>query len=128
LAEPEGYVRVFVDEGERVRKMLSTAGGLSSVDGATRAYVARLLTHFGTPPPAQGALSRGALALVEPLSERELEVLHLIAAGHSGQEIAHRLYLALSTVQWHSKNIYSKLNVHSRTQAIARARELSLLS
>jgi LuxR family maltose regulon positive regulatory protein len=66
--------------------------------------------------------------LVEPLSEREIEVLHFIAAGMSNQDIAQKLVVALSTIQWHLKNIYAKLNVHSRTQAVARARELGLLA
>ena len=65
--------------------------------------------------------------LVEPLSERELEVLRLIAAGLSNQEIADEFVVALSTVKWHINNLYGKLGVSSRTQAVARARELHLL-
>ena len=66
-------------------------------------------------------------SFIEPLSERELEVLRLIAAGLSNREIAERLFLALSTVKVHTRNIYGKLGVHSRTQAVTRARELGLL-
>jgi LuxR family maltose regulon positive regulatory protein len=65
--------------------------------------------------------------LVEPLSERELEILRLIAAGLANQKIAEKLFVAPSTIKWHVGNIYGKLNVRSRTQAIARARQLKLL-
>ena len=65
--------------------------------------------------------------LVEPLSDRELDILRLIAAGHSNREIAQRLVVALSTIKWHVNNIYAKLGAHSRTLAVARATELGLL-
>ena len=74
----------------------------------------------GPPMPQAGAL-------VEPLSERELEILRLIAAGRSNPEIAELLYLSLNTVKWHAKNLYGKLNVGSRIEAVARAQELELL-
>ena len=67
------------------------------------------------------------LALVEPLSERECEILQLIGQGLSNQEIAQRMIVAVSTIKWHINHIYAKLDAHSRTQALARARELSLL-
>ena len=70
-------------------------------------------------PPAQ--------PLLEPLSQRELEVLQLIAQGHSDQEVSERLFVALSTVKGHNRNIFSKLQVHRRTEAVARARALGLL-
>ncbi|MCA9988174.1 MAG: response regulator transcription factor [Anaerolineales bacterium] len=69
----------------------------------------------------------GNQALIEPLSERELEVLQLVAAGLSNREISERLFLALSTVKGHNRNIYDKLQVQRRTEAIARARELGIL-
>jgi LuxR family maltose regulon positive regulatory protein len=68
-----------------------------------------------------------SLALVEPLSEREMEVLHLIAAGYSNREIARELVIALGTVKKHINNIFGKIDAHSRTQAVARARELGLI-
>ena len=71
------------------------------------------------PPPAQ--------SLIEPLSPRELEVLHLMAAGLSNQEMCERLFLALSTVKGHNRTIFGKLQVQRRTEAVARARELGLL-
>jgi LuxR family maltose regulon positive regulatory protein len=73
-----------------------------------------------TPPPEE--------ALIEPLSERELEILHLIAEGLTNPEIADRLYLSLNTVKVHTRNIYGKLGVHNRTQAVARARALGVLA
>jgi LuxR family maltose regulon positive regulatory protein len=93
-------------------------------------YVRRLLAAFPVTEPEQAApLETHALTsdLIEPLSERELEVLQLIAEGLTNPEIASRLFLALNTVKTHSSNIYSKLGVHSRTQAVARARALGLL-
>jgi LuxR family maltose regulon positive regulatory protein len=76
-------------------------------------------TSSRPPPPAQ--------RMFEPLSPRELEVLHLIAAGRSDQEISERLFLALSTVKGHNRKIFGKLQVQRRTEAVARARELGLL-
>ena len=77
--------------------------------------------------PATIAPRRGADTLVEPLRTREIEILRLIAAGCSNREIADRLVIALSTVKWYVNTIYGKLQVASRTQAVARARELELL-
>ena len=86
------------------------------------------LRQPATPDPtAQPDVVRPSSALVEPLSERELEVLRLIAEGCTNPEIAQRLFLALNTVKVHTRNIYGKLGVHRRTQAVARARELDLL-
>jgi len=96
-------------------------------------YVAQLLSAF--PPELVPAVvkthvtsaSLPASYLVDPISERELEVLQLVAAGLSNDEIAKKLYLATSTVKRHINNIYAKLDVHSRTQAVARGKELRLL-
>jgi LuxR family maltose regulon positive regulatory protein len=65
--------------------------------------------------------------ILDPLSRREIEILRLVASGLSNREIAERLYVAPSTIHWHVKNIYAKLDVHSRTQAVARAGELGIL-
>ncbi|MBN1136192.1 MAG: hypothetical protein JXM73_06385, partial [Anaerolineae bacterium] len=120
LAEPEGYVRIFADEGAPLADLLRQA----AARGAAPEYVGRLLAAIragerGPAPDIPG--------LVEPLADREIEVLRLIAAGLSNQEIAEELVVAVSTVKWHINNLYGKLGVSSRTQAIARARELELL-
>jgi LuxR family maltose regulon positive regulatory protein len=126
LAEPEGYVRIFVDEGLPMASLLYKA-----LDrGIAPEYVRRLLVAFpdfelepanSVPGHAPGS------ELVEPLSEREIEVLQLIAAGHKYQEVAEQLVISLNTVRHHTKNIYSKLEVNNRTQAIKKANELDLL-
>ncbi len=88
----------------------------------SQSYIQRLLLAFKADVPPQKAKG-----LEEPLSEREMEVLFLIASGLSNQEIARKLFISLNTVRTHTKNINSKLNVHSRTQAAARAKELKLI-
>ena len=93
-------------------------------------YVRRLLAAFPVSGPEQTVSPQPenpALDWIEPLSDRELEVLQLIAEGLTNQEIANRLFLALNTVKAHTRNIYSKLGVNSRIQAVARARDLGLL-
>jgi LuxR family maltose regulon positive regulatory protein len=120
LAEPAGYVRPFVDAGEPLAQLLYRA----AERGAAPQYAGRLLAEFPTLQPAD----RGPQAdMVEPLSERELDVLQLIAEGLSNQDIAERLFISLHTVKWHTGNIYGKLGVKNRTQAVARARALALL-
>jgi LuxR family maltose regulon positive regulatory protein len=127
LAEPEGFVQTFVDEGPAMAHLLYEALGR----GMAPEYVSRLLAAFPVaeaeptgPPLSQSQVSD----LVEPLSEREIEVLQLIAEGLTNQKIAVRLFLSLNTVKGHTRNIYGKLGVHSRTQAVARARALGILS
>lgn len=120
LARPEGYVRIFADEGEPMADLLRQA----AARGVAPEYVGQLLAAIRTEeslPPSD------VPGLIEPLSERELEVLRLIVAGLSNQEIAEELVLAVSTIKWHINNLYGKLGVGSRTQAIARARDLKLL-
>jgi LuxR family maltose regulon positive regulatory protein len=127
LAEPGGFIRIFVDEGPSMARLLHEA---LSREIATD-YVRRLLAAFPVAEPEQAdPLKREApkSELLEPLSERELEVLQLIAEGLTNPEIASRLFLALNTVKAHSRNIYGKLGVHSRTQAVARARALGILA
>lgn len=120
LAEPEGYVRVFLDEGAPAVRLLREAESR----GIARDYVRKLLSAFGEDTQAGSQL---AAVLVDPLSERELEVLRLIAAGLSPQEIADKLVIAVGTVRNHVKSIYGKLDAHSRLQAVDRARALNLL-
>jgi len=128
-AEPEGYIRTFVDEGAPMAALLHAA----QARGIVPDYTTKLLAAFPIPDKVTGYLaSPSALqplspSLVEPLSERELEVLRLVAAGLSNQAIAQRLVVALSTVKKHLNNINTKLDTQSRTQALARARELNLV-
>ena len=128
LAEPEGYVRTFVDEGPEMAALLSEVleaqqrGRL--VPDAPAHYLRKLSAALER--DASRTATTGA-GLSEPLSERELEVLALVAAGKTNQEIAKELFVALSTVKTHIKNIYGKLDARNRTQALARARELGLL-
>lgn len=128
LAEPEGYVRIFIDEGPPMAELLEKILDMEEVDlgkgkaGFSKAYVNRLLLSFRA-----SSLPRTDGGLIDPLSQRELDVLQLVAAGLSNQDIATKLFVSLNTVKTHLKNINSKLNVHSRTQATARAKDLGLL-
>jgi LuxR family maltose regulon positive regulatory protein len=127
LAEPENYVRSFLDPGRPVEELLSWGLESQSLhEPHLRAYVSKLLSHFGVNSSIE-ASSPASEALIEPLSQRELEVLRLIAQGLSNREISERLFLALSTVKGHNRIIFDKLQVQRRTEAVARARELGLL-
>src|SRR5713101_5018498 len=143
LAEPEGYVRIFVDEGPPMAVLLaklhehSQKRPRAALMNVPLAYIERLLALLrgervqeGISPAATSSSTAltPAQSLLNPLTERELEVLRLIAAGLSNRDIAARLVLALSTVKSYVNTIYSKLQVESRTQAVARARALHLLS
>ncbi|MFN2219829.1 MAG: LuxR C-terminal-related transcriptional regulator [Anaerolineae bacterium] len=126
IGEPEGFARVFVDEGPPMARLLYEA--LSR--GIAPDYVRRLLAAFPTTEPEQAGPLQTQVPqpdLIEPLSDRELEVLQLISEGLTNREIASRLFLSLNTVKAHSRNIYGKLEVHNRTEAAARARALGLL-
>ena len=127
LAKPAGFIRLFVDEGPPMAHLLSAA----AASGWMPDYTDKLLAVWeaqahqredtsARPPPA-------AQRMFEPLSPRELEVLHLMAAGLSNQEMCERLFLALSTVKGHNRTIFGKLQVQRRTEAVARARELGLV-
>ncbi|MEP7239852.1 MAG: LuxR C-terminal-related transcriptional regulator [Devosia sp.] len=119
LAEPEHYVRLFVDSGERMATLLKAA----LKRGITPAYTRQLLAVFGSP-------DRNAAPhpdLIEPLSDRELDVLRLLRSELGGPEIARELMISLNTMRTHTKNIYEKLGVNNRRSAVHRAREMSLL-
>jgi LuxR family transcriptional regulator, maltose regulon positive regulatory protein len=128
LAQPGGFIRLFVDEGMPMAQLLSQA----AAQGIMPDYIAQLLavfeaeTHNGE---HTSYLRPAALVqpLIEPLSQRELEVLQLIAQGLSNREIGERLFLALDTVKGHNQKLFGKLHVQRRTEAVARARELGLL-
>jgi ATP/maltotriose-dependent transcriptional regulator MalT len=127
LAEPENYVRTFLDLGKPMEELLLwTLQGQALSEPHLRVYAGRLLSQFGAGFPIQSSQPTGD-TLVEPLTERELEVLRLIAQGLSNREIGDRLFLALSTVKGHNGIIFGKLQVQRRTEAVARARELGLL-
>jgi len=125
LAEPEGYIRLFLDEGPALLALLRRA----QRHGLAPRYVARLLQAAGAQAgPALHFQALPAPALVEPLTERERDVLRLVLLdGASNREIAHQLVLSVNTVKKHIANLYGKLHVQSRAQAIAKARLLQLL-
>jgi LuxR family maltose regulon positive regulatory protein len=134
LAEPEGYVRAFANEGAPMAsllKLLHKNRKTQPADaklGASSDYVGKLLlaTLGQDTVSSAGARGRSGL-LVERMSEREVEVLRLLASGISNQEIAAKLFVSLDTVKTHLKHIYGKLGVHNRTQAVAKAEELDLI-
>jgi len=133
LAEPEGYLRLFLDEGEPMRLMivdfrLSMDKLKSDLKHRLINYTDRLLVAFSHPlEDAQLKIRNHQSTMIEPLSERELEVLRLVAQGLTNNEICQRLVLALSTVKGHNLRIFGKLQAQNRTEAVTRARELGLL-
>ncbi len=132
LAEPEDYINIFVDEGEPMQLLILDfrlwIGKQShSQDHTLLGYVDKLLAAFAPPANKQSTIKNPKSEMVEPLSERELEVLRLVAQGLSNREISERLFLALNTVKGHNQKIFNKLQVQSRTEAVAFARELGLL-
>jgi len=147
LAEPEGYVRMFLDEGSSmmdllreasVRKIMPRQGLPNYTDKLLAAFETEQkrsagespLPDWQSQPRTGGATQVSSLILqplIEPLSHRELDVLRLFKTELSGPEIAHELVISLSTVRTHTKRIYSKLNVNNRRAAVKRATELDLI-
>jgi LuxR family maltose regulon positive regulatory protein len=134
LAEPGGFIRIFVDEGTPMCQLLTEA----AARGMMPDYIEKLLAVFESekprteeksylPPGASSAHAAAASPLIEPLSQREIEVLQLMAQGLSNHEISQRLFLALSTVKGHNRLIFGKLQVRRRTEAVALGRKLGLL-
>jgi ATP/maltotriose-dependent transcriptional regulator MalT len=140
LAEPEGYISSFAEEGKPIADALAFLLTSDLLGQVRSEYVQEILAAFlyaplpkeasSEQPPAKSQAGGGEIentALVEPLTPRELEVLRLIAEGDSNRTIAEKLVITVSAVKKHCGNIYGKLNVNSRTQAVARARQLGLL-
>lgn len=128
LAKTEGYMRIFLDEGEPMRELMAGFQATQN-NRPLETYLEKLLAAFDPslmPPTLASSQSSMNQFLVEPLSARELEVLHLIVEGFSNDGIAQKLFLSTSTVKVHVKHIYGKLQVNSRTQAVARFHELNL--
>jgi LuxR family maltose regulon positive regulatory protein len=122
MAEPGGYLRVFVDEGVPMARLLKVA----QRRGVATGYSQHLLVALGEDDVEPAKVYHAELA--EPITARELEVLRLIAVGLSNKEIADELFISVSTVKRHITNLYGKLGVSTRTEALQRARQLALLN
>jgi len=127
LAEPEGYVRLFVDEGQPMAELLHIAISQNISPDYARYLLAAFPEHVLSSVPIAKELTVNTQMLLDPLSEREIEVLRLIAEGCKYKEIAERLVVSINTVRHHTRNVYGKLEVNNRTQAIGRAKDLNLL-
>jgi LuxR family maltose regulon positive regulatory protein len=125
LAEPGGFISLFVEDGPPIAESLVVLLKRDRPDSAQAIYIQTILAAFPSSTPPLTAIE--SESLVEQLTPRELEVLRLIAAGDSNQTIADKLVITVRAVKKHTGNIYGKLNVSSRTQAVARARQLGLL-
>ena len=123
LAKSQGYVRIFLNNGAPIIRLLKEAARRDIVAD----YAVKLLNRIDTDTQPDGPNISPPSLLVDPLSERELEVLHLMARNLSYKEMANQIMVSLNTVRTHVKNIYSKLMVHKRSQAVAKAKELNLL-
>ena len=121
LAAPQGYRRAFLNEGPALQ------GLLSRIHRQSPEFVGEILAAFGEQRPDAAQKALRSAGLLEPLTEREIQILRLITAGRSNPEIAAQLYLSVNTVKWHIKNLYGKLQAGNRIEAAARARELGLL-
>jgi LuxR family maltose regulon positive regulatory protein len=118
LAEPEGYVRIFADEGPPMAGLLRAVAKPGTAPGYVRRLLAAINQAEDSPPANNG--------LIEPLSARELDVLRLLGTDLDGPDIARSLVVSLNTVRTHTRNIYAKLGVNNRRAAVRRARELDL--
>jgi LuxR family maltose regulon positive regulatory protein len=134
LAQPEGFQRVFLDEGESMGKFLlriKMLGKSQVKDFWVGAYLDELLLCFGYAEDTSQLSAKDFRTVqggfIEPLSDREVEVLRMVAAGKTNQEIASELFLAVGTVKRHLNNIFGKLGVQNRTACVAKAREIGLI-
>ncbi len=140
LAEPEGFISTFVEEGQPIAEALTLLLKHNLPGAVQPGYVRAILSVFPetqqlqeaytlhTPAASDAVTAAESLAVIEPLTVRELEVLRLIAAGDSNRTIAEKLVITVSAVKKHTANIYGKLSVNSRTQALARSRQLGMLT
>jgi LuxR family maltose regulon positive regulatory protein len=133
MSRSAGYVQVFADEGPSVAPLLRVVvgagrrGTLPGLSGAGEEHVNRIIRAFGSPARQRGAATASMATLIVPLTDREVEVLRLVAAGMRNQEIAGELVVTLDTVKKHVSHIFEKLGAANRTEAVARARELGLV-
>jgi LuxR family maltose regulon positive regulatory protein len=137
LGEPEKFIGVFLEQGSPMAESLTNLASHDQLGSVQPNYVERILVAFsksqshslthGEQNAPELPAGTGPVALIEPLSDRELEVLHLMAEGLKYKEIAAKLFISLNTVRFHVKAIYSKLNVNNRTQAVKTARQLRIL-
>jgi LuxR family maltose regulon positive regulatory protein len=127
LAEPQGYIRLFVDEGQPMAELLRSAVSHNISPDCASNLLAAFPKDILRATPIDQDLTANTQVLVEPLSEREIEVLRLMAEGYKYQEIAEKLVVSINTIRHHTRNVYSKLDVNNRTQAIGKAKELNLL-
>jgi ATP/maltotriose-dependent transcriptional regulator MalT len=134
LARPEGYVRVFADEGAPMASLLRSLIGRRRGNGAvaipvpTREHLNKVIMAFGSAEKDRGSAAAADSGLIQPLTNRELEVLHLLAVGRRNVDIARELVVTTETVKKHVSHILEKLGASSRTQAVAHARDLGLIS
>jgi LuxR family maltose regulon positive regulatory protein len=129
LTEPEGYIRTYVDEGEAMRFLISDFRfTIAPRAHALPGYIDRILAYFpqSVDDELQSKIQNRKSKIVDPLSDRELEVLKLLRTELSGPEIAERLIVSLNTLRTHTKNIFNKLGVNNRRSAVRRAEELDL--
>jgi LuxR family transcriptional regulator, maltose regulon positive regulatory protein len=120
LAETDGFLRLFLEEGSLISELLP------KVRQAAPKFVGQLLQAFSHKNESQNAFQPVSDVLLNPLSEQELRVLNLIVMGKSNQEIAEELFISIGTAKWHVHNVFQKLGVNNRPQAIALAREMGL--
>lgn len=131
LGEPEGFISIFVEEGAAIADTLGDLLRQHRFESVNPTYLQQILSAFPTaysPKPVTAKILDQDLSPIEPLTPRELEVLQLIAEGGSNRFIANKLVISLSAVKKHAGNIFQKLNVNSRTQAVVRAQLLGLVS
>jgi LuxR family maltose regulon positive regulatory protein len=127
LAVPEGYVRTFVDYGPPMQALLRQAGKMDLFPEYVSKLLAAFTTNAGEDRPTKTLKPSSLRPLVETLTDQEMSILRLMAAGLSHHEIASELYLSINTIKWHTTHIYGKLGVHRRAHAVARARELNII-